>query len=142
MNDLIKRIEELQDKLHDNLHEYPLFQEILDDIYDKKIPEIEKLLYKNEEFYYKEAINKLIKLNDYIVDTSKDIEKQYKLYDKQAIEWNKYNYINADQSIVDLMNEKSRKANKLINSHKVTDLHEANKIMHELIEKAKYFNNK
>ena len=61
MNDLIKRIEELQDKLHDNLHEYPLFQEILDDIYDKKIPEIEKLLYKNEEFYYKEAINKLIK---------------------------------------------------------------------------------
>ena len=51
MNDLIKRIEELQDKLHENLHDYPLFQEILDDIYDKRIPEIEKLLYKNEEFY-------------------------------------------------------------------------------------------
>ena len=142
MNDLIKRIEELQDKLHENLHDYPLFQEILDDIYDKRIPEIEKLLYKNEEFYYREAINKLIKLNDYIKETSKDIDKQFKLFDKQATEWNKYNYINAEQYIVDMMNEKSHKANRLIKSHKVSDLHEANKIMHELIEKAKYFNNK
>ena len=142
MNDLIKRIDELEKDLHENLHEYPLFQEILDDIYDKKIPEIEKLLYKNEEFYYKEAIKKLIKLNEYIKETSKDIDKQYKLFDKQAIEWNKYAYINADKYIVDSMNEKSHKANKLINSHKIEDLHEANKIMHELINKAKYFNNK
>lgn len=142
MNDLIKRIDELEKDLHENLHEYPLFQEILDDIYDKKIPEIEKLLYKNEEFYYKEAIKKLIKLNEYIKETSKDIDKQYKLFDKQAIEWNKYVYINADKSIVDSMNEKSHKANKLINSHKIEDLHEANKIMHELINKAKYYNNK
>ena len=142
MNDLIKRIECLEKDLHENLHEYPLFQEILDDIYDKRIPEIDKLLYKNEEFYYREAIKKLIKLNDYIKDTSKDIDKQYKLFDKQAIEWNKYVYINADKSIVDSMNEKSHKANKLINSHKIEDLHEANKIMHELINKAKYYNNK
>ena len=142
MNDLIKRVEELEKQLHENLHEYPLFQEILDDIYDKRIPEIDKLLCKNEEFYIKEAINKLVKLNDYIKETSKDIDKQYKLFDKQAIEWNKYNYINTDKATVDMMNEKSHKANKLINSHKVSDLHEANKIMHDLINKAKYYNDK
>ena len=142
MNDLIKRVEELEKKLHENLHEYSLFQEILDDIYDKRIPEIDKLLCKNEEFYIKEAINKLVKLNDYIKETSKDIDKQYKLYDKQAIEWNKYTYINAEKIIVDSMNEKSKKANKLINSHRVSDLHEANKIMHDLINKAKYYNDK
>ncbi len=142
MNDLIKRINELQKKLHDNLHEYPLFQEMIDDIYDKRIPEIDKLLCKNEEFYYREAIKKLNKLNDYIVDTSKDIDKQYKLFDKQAIEWNKYNFINTDKATVDMMNEKSHKANRLINSHKIEDLHEANKIMHDLIVNAKYYNDK
>lgn len=142
MNDLVKRVEELEKKLHENLHDYPLFQEILDDIYDKRIPEIDKLLCKNEEFYIREAINKLVKLNDYIKETSKDIDKQYKLYDKQAIEWNKYTYINADKYIVDDLNEQSRKANKLINSHRVSDLHEANKIMHDLINKAKYYNDK
>ena len=142
MNNLIERINELEKKIHENLHDYPLFKEILDDIYDKRIPEIDKLLIKNEEFYYREAIKKLINLNDYIVETSKDIDKQFKLYDKQATEWNKYVYINADRSIVEDMNEKSKEANRLINSHKVSDLHEANKIMHELINKAKYFNNK
>ena len=142
MNNLIERINELEKKIHENLQDYPLFKEILDDIYDKRIPEIDKLLIKNEEFYYREAIKKLINLNDYIVETSKDIDKQFKLYDKQATEWNKYVYINADRSIVEDMNEKSKKANRLINSHKVSDLHEANKIMHELINKAKYFNNK
>ena len=142
MNNLIERINELEKKIHENLHDYPLFKEILDDIYDNRIPEIDKLLIKNEEFYYREAIKKLINLNDYIVETSKDIDKQFKLYDKQATEWNKYVYINADRSIVEDMNEKSKEANRLINSHKVSDLHEANKIMHELINKAKYFNNK
>jgi len=142
MNDLIKRVEELQKKIHENLHDYPLFQETLDEIYDKRFKEIENLLIKNEEFYIREAIKKLIKLNEYIVNTSKEIDKQYKLFDKQCIEWNKYVYINADQSIVDSMNEKSRKANNLINSHKLEDLIEANKIMKDLIYKAKYFNNK
>ena len=142
MNELIKRVDELEDKIHENLHDYPLFKEILDDIYDKRFPEIEKLLIKNEEFYIREAIKKLNKLNDYIVNTSKEIDKQYKLFDKQAIEWNKYIYIDADQSIIDDMNDKSKKANKLINSHKLEDLIEANKIMKDLIYKAKYYNDK
>ena len=142
MNELIKRVDELEDKIHENLHDYPLFKEMLDDIYDKRFPEIEKLLIKNEEFYIREAIKKLNKLNDYIVNTSKEIDKQYKLFDKQAIEWNKYIYIDADQSIIDDMNDKSKKANKLINSHKLEDLIEANKIMKDLIYKAKYYNDK
>ena len=142
MNELVKRVEELEHKLHENLHDYPLFQEILDDIYDKRIPEIDKLLIRNEEFYIREAIKKLNKLNDYIVDTSKDIDKQYKLFDKQAIEWNKITFINADKATVASMNERSHKANRLINSHNISDLHEANKIMHELINKAKYYNEK
>ena len=142
MNELIKRVEELEEKIHESLHEYPLFQETLDEIYEKRFPEIEKLLIKNEEFYIREAIKKLNKLNEYIVNTSKEIDKQYKLFDKQCIEWNKYVYINADKDIVSSMNEKSHKANKLINSHKLEDLVEANKIMHDLINKAKYYNNK
>ena len=142
MNELIKRVDELEDKIHENLHDYPLFQETLDEIYDKRFPEIEKLLIKNEEFYIREAIKKLNKLNEYIINTSKEIDKQYKLFDKQCIEWNKYVYINADKDIVSSMNEKSHKANKLINSHKLEDLVEANKIMHDLINKAKYYNNK
>ena len=142
MNELVKRVEELEHKLHENLHDYPLFQEILDEIYDKKLPEIDKLLIKNEEFYIREAIKKLDRLNDYIVETSKDIDKQYKLFDKQVSEWNKMAFINADRATVNSMNEKSHKANKLINSHRVSDLHEANKIMHELINKAKYYNDK
>jgi len=142
MINLVKRVEELQDMIHENLHEYPLFQEMLDEIYNKKFPEIEKLLIKNEEFYIREAIKKLDKLNEYIVNTSKEIEKQYQIFDKQALEWNKYTYINADQDIVDRMNEQSKKANNLINSHKLEDLREANSIMKDLIYKAKYFNNK
>ena len=142
MINLVKRVEELQDMIHENLHEYPLFQEMLDEIYDKKFPEIEKLLIKNEDFYIREAIKKLDKLNDYIVNTSKEIDKQYQIFDKQAEEWNKYTYINADQDIVNQMNERSRKANKLINSHKLEDLREANSIMKDLVYKAKYFNSK
>ena len=48
MINLEKRVEELQKMIHENLHDYPLFQEMLDEIYDKKFPEIEKLLIKNE----------------------------------------------------------------------------------------------
>ena len=142
MINLVKRVEELKKMIHENLHEYPLFQEDLDEIYNKKFPEIEKLLIKNEEFYIREAITKLDKLNDYIVSTSKEVDKQYDTFDKLARDWNKYTYIDADEEIVARMNELSAKANRLISSHKLDDLREANRIMRDLISKAKYYNNK
>ena len=46
-------LEKLEKELHDVLHEYPLFKEMLDEIFDKDLKEIDELLEKNDEFYLK-----------------------------------------------------------------------------------------
>lgn len=134
-----KDFEKLQETFHEYMHDYPLFQEMIDEIYDKDIEEINELLHKNDEYYLKKAIRKLEDLNDYIKDTSIEIDKQYKEYDSYAKYWNELGPLNTTEDVLENLNGKLRKANSLINSHSLKDIREANKIMASLIKEAKRY---
>ena len=134
-----KDFEKLQEEFHENMHEYPLFEEMIDDIYENDIKEINELLEKNDEFYLKKAIQKLENINDYIKDTSKKIDKLYKEYDNNAKIWNEIGPLNTTNDILNDLNSRLKKANELINSHDIKDLIEANKIMEKLIKDAKQY---
>ena len=69
--------EKLQEDFHEVMHDYPLFKEDIDKIYDVDIKEINELLEKNDEFYLKKAIRKLEDVIDYVKDTSTNIDKEY-----------------------------------------------------------------
>ena len=81
------------EKLHEELHEvrlhYPLFNEDIDEIEEIKIKEINELLAKNDEFYFKKAIDKMKDLINYIKQTSTSINSEYKTFDKLAKVWKK-----------------------------------------------------
>ena len=134
-----KDFEKLQERFHEYMHEYPLFQEMIDKIYDRDIEEIHELLEKNDEYYLKKAISKLDNLNDYIKETSEEIDKQYKKYDSYAREWNDIGPLNINEDVLNDLNSRLKKANKLINCHNLEDIKEANRIMHSLIKEAKKY---
>lgn len=134
-----KDFEKLQERFQEYMHKYPLFQEMIDKIYDEDIEEIHELLEKNDEYYLKKAITKLDDLNDYIKETSEEISRQYKKYDCYAKEWNEFGPLNIDEdSLLDL-NQRLKKANNLINSHNLKDLKDANSIMNNLIKEARRY---
>ena len=122
----------LQKDFHEVLHDYPLFSEMIDDIFEKDIKDINELLEKNDEFYLKKAIDKLKRLIDYIKNTSESIKKQYELFNKGARIWEKIELSDISEKELDNINSKVKKANDLIQSHDIKDLIEANKIMNEL----------
>ena len=127
-----KEFSKLQEEFHDVMHEYPLFREDIDEIEEKRIKEINELIDKNDEYYFKKAIDKLKDLINYIKDTSNCIKKQYDNFDKLAKAWEKKELSkNVD---IAKINIQVKKANELIKSHKINDLIEANKIMEELIK--------
>ncbi len=142
MDDLIKRFNELQEEFEKTLKDYLIFKEMLEEIDEKELPKINSYLKKNDIFYQREANDHLKKLIDYIKKTSLDIDKQYETFEKYVAKWNKISYINASEYDVRMINERVRKANKLIGSHKIEDLHEANKIMNEILKKVKEYNDK
>ena len=126
-----KEFEKLQEEFHDVMHDYPLFSEDIKEIEEKQIKEINELLDKNDDYYFKKAIDKLKDLINYIKETSTSIKKEYDTFDKLARIWEKTEINNK----VDLnkINDQVKKANELIKSHKLSDLVEANKIMNDLI---------
>ena len=107
------KFEKLQDEFHQTMHDFPLFSEMIDKIYDKDIKEINDLLEKNDEYYLKKAIDKIDRLIDYVKDTSESIDREYDKFDK--------------------LNKRVNKANELIKSHDLDDIKEANKIMEKLL---------
>ena len=131
MDYYIKEFEELKKDFEEYLKKYPLFQEIIDDIFDIDIKEINELLEKNDLFYLKKAINKMKDLIKYIKDTSLDIDKQYNKYNDLCNILDKINITNQD---IDKVNNNINKANNLIKSHNVKDLHEANQILEKIIK--------
>ena len=132
-----KEFDKLQEELHEVMHDYPLFKEDIDEIEDKKIKEINELLDKNDEFYFKKAIDKLKDLIFYIKDTSNKINNEYKKFDKLARTCSKIEIHDISDIELHTINDKVVKANELIKSHKLIDLSYANKIMEELIKKYK-----
>ncbi len=124
----------LQQEFHDTMHEYPLFQEMIDNIYEHDIKEINELLAKNDEYYLKEANTKLKNLINYIKNTNNEIEKEYNLFDKLAGEWEKIRIVSDDDNYLMEVNAKVNRANQLIKSHEIRDIKEANSIMEELIK--------
>ena len=139
IDEYYKDFEKLQERFHEYLHKYPLFQEMIDNIYDKDIEEIYELLEKNDEYYLKKAIKKLDNLNDYIKETSEEIDREYKKYDNYAKHWNDIGPLNTSQNVLDDLNNRLQKANKLINNHNLSDIKEANEIMGKLIKEVKYY---
>ena len=131
MDYYIKEFEELKKDFEEYLKKYPLFQEIIDDIFDIDIKEINELLEKNDLFYLKKAINKMKDLIKYIKDTSLDIDKQYNKFNDLCNILDKINITNQD---IDKVNNNINKANILIKSHNVKDLHEANQILEKIIK--------
>ena len=85
------------------------------------------------------AIKKLENVNDYIKNTSLEIEKLYNEYDKYARIWNELSPLNVSNDILDVMNEKIKKANELIKKTNIKDIKEANKIIASLIKEAKSY---
>ena len=137
MNYYYKEFEKLQEELHEVMHEYPLFKEDIDEIENKRIKEINELLDKNDEFYFKKAIDKLKDLINFIKNTSTSINNEYKKFDKLASIWEKIELFDISENELAIINDKVNKANELINSHNLSDLSYANKIMEELINKYK-----
>ena len=134
MDYYLQEFEKLQEDFHDTLHDYPLFQEMLDKIFDEDIEEIKDLLDKNDEYYLKEAIRKLERLIDYIKDTSDNIKKEYNKFDTLAKKWKTKEFLNVTDKELDIINSKVKKANELIQSHDLSDIRNANKIMEELLK--------
>ena len=139
INEYYHDFEKLQNEFHENMHDYPLFQEMIDEIYEKDISEINELLEKNDEFYLKKAISKLEDINKYIKDTSLEIDKLYKEYDQYARDWNEIGPLNVDDKVLNNLNNRLKRANELINSHNLNDIKEANKIMYNLLREVKKY---
>ena len=129
-----KEFEKLQEEFHDVMHDYPLFQEIFEEIEEKDIKEINELLDKHDDFYFKKAIDKLKDLIKYIKDTSNSIKTEYEKFDKLAGIWEETKLIDLSEKELNEVNSKVRKANELIKSHNIKDLVYANKIMEDLIQ--------
>ena len=129
-----KELSKLQEEFHDVMQNYPLFSEDIDLIEERDIKEINELLDKNDEFYLKKAISKLKDLIKYIKETSESIKNEYNKFDKLAGVWEKTELVDYDNKKLEVINNNVTKANKLIKSHNIKDLVEANKIMEELIK--------
>ena len=127
------KFEKLQDEFHQTMHDFPLFSEMIDKIYDKDIKEINDLLEKNDEYYLKKAIDKIDRLIDYVKDTSESIDREYDKFDKLARNWEKITFVNEEEDYLDKLNKRVNKANELIKSHDLDDIKEANKIMEKLL---------
>jgi len=125
--------EKKQEEFEEILHKYPLFQEMLDDLYEHDIKEINEFLEKNDEFYLKKALSKLDDIIKYIKDTSMSIDKEYEKFDLYAKTWEQMNFDEFNQKELDKLNIKIEKANELIQSHDLKKIKEANKIMESLI---------
>ena len=128
-----KEFEKLQKEFYDVMHDYPIFREDIDEE-EKKIKEINELLDKNDDFYFKKAIDKLKDLINYIKETSTNIQKQYDSFDKLVSVWNKIEITKASEKELKEINDQVKKANVLIKSHNLKDLIEANKILETLIK--------
>ena len=124
----------VQEDFHEVMHDYPLFKETIDEIYDKDIKEINELLEKDDEFYLKKAISKLNDLIKYVKDTSESINSEYNKFDRLAKIWDKIRIVNDDDESLDKINSKVKQANTLIKSHDLHEIREANKIMESLIK--------
>ena len=129
-----KEFEKLQKEFHDVMHDYPLFKETIDDIEEKDIKELNELLEKRDEYYFKKAITKLKDLIIYIKETSTTIKTSYEKFDDLAKKWEKVRIVNVSEEELNDINRKVKKANELIKSHNIKDLLEANKIMELLIK--------
>ncbi len=133
MDYYLKELEKKQELLHETFHDYPLFSEMLDDIEKHELRDINELLDKNDEYYLKEAIKKIEYLIDDIKKTSETIDLEYETFDKNARIWEKLPLPPISKKELDVLNNNIDKANKLIKSHDLEDLKEANKIMEKLI---------
>ena len=132
-----QEFENLKEEFHEVMHDYPLFKETIDEIYDKDIKEINELLEKDDEYYLKKAISKLKDLIKYVKNTSENIDVEYQKFDSLAKTWEKLRIVNDDNFFLDKINNQVNKANELIKSHDLNEISEANKIMERLIKEVK-----
>ncbi len=137
MDFYIHEFEKLEEDFHEVMHDYPLFKEDIDRIYDKDIKEINDLLEKNDEYYLKSAISKLKDLIGYAKNTSNAINKEYETFDRLASDWENIRLVNISEDELNTLNDYVKKANSLIKSHDLKDLRDANKIMNDLLKRVR-----
>ena len=129
-----KEFDKLNEELHEVMHDYPLFSEDIKELEEHEIKEINELLDKHDDFYFKKAIDKLKDLISYIKDISENIQKEYHTFDKLANVWEKVIIKDVTKEELDAINDEVKRANALIASHDIKNLREANKIMETLIK--------
>lgn len=56
MEKLFEELSKLEEKFKDTVEHYPLLHSQVDYVFDKKVPEIEELIDKNDEFYLKKLL--------------------------------------------------------------------------------------
>lgn len=140
MEELYKDFEEANNKLHDVMHDYPLFKEDIDYIMEHDIKDINDLLERNDEYYLKKAIKQLNKLSDDLKTRSLLIDNLYDEFDKEVQKWND-GHLNRgiSNSELDDINSYINKANDLINNHSVEDIKKAVELIKKANEKLKEY---
>ena len=137
MDYYIEQFQKKQDEFHEVIEKYPLFSEMIDEIYDKQIKEINDLIEKNDEYYLKKAIRKLEDVIIYIKDTSTKINEAYEKFDLMAKEWEHLDLSNVGEKELELFNEQIKKANCLIMEHDIKSILEANRILNGILKKVR-----
>lgn len=127
--------EELHEEFEDTISNYPLFKEMIDDIYDKDIKEINSWLEKNDEFYLKKANSKLKEIIKYVKDTSTKINDLYQEYSNLASLWEKSSVSSLNQGEIDKLNNQINIANEYIHKHDMDSIEYAIKVMKDVLKK-------
>jgi len=140
MEELWGDFEKIQEEFHEVIENYPIFEEDIEKIFDKDIHEVEELIEKNDEYYLKKAIRKLEDLIEYIKDTSDNINKLYKEYDKLTDIWNKLEIKKEiSQRNLDRINEQVKRSNELIIAKNYEDVKEAVNLFSKTIKELKEY---
>lgn len=135
--------DDLIDDFNKNIQNYPLFKEIIDNIYDNDIKEINDLVNKNDIFYFKKAIDKLKDLNNYIINTSNYISKIYSEFEENVKIWEeiKDKCILKDD-MLDKVNSYINKANSLIKESNLDKIKLALDYLNDAIKISKIYKEK
>lgn len=123
MEKLFEELSKLEEKFKDTVEHYPLLHSQVDYVFDKKVPEIEELIDKNDEFYLKKAIRELDNLIDYIKEENSEIKKLYENFEKLSKTWDRMKLkVGTPKELIEEANDNLHKANDLINSQEKKDV--------------------
>ena len=134
-----QKFHDLQEEFQEVMEKYPLFQEDIDKINNYDIKEIDELLKREGDYYFKRALDKLEDLIKDIKDKSTHITKVYKEYEELVEEWQKIDGYEIDESSLLDINKKVEQSGDLINRPSIKDIDKAIVLINEAIKELKEY---